>query len=82
MQKRHLLHNEIDFFNKHQDEFAAQHYSEYVLIYQGSHRGFYKTGGDAYRAAKQEGFRSGAFLIRQCVHPGEEKKVIFHSRIL
>lgn len=76
------LKNEISVFNREQAKYAAKHYGKYVLIYEGSQRGFYETGGEAYRVAKKEGFKSGAFLIRQCLRPGEEKTVVFHSRIL
>ncbi len=82
MQNASRLKNEIAFFHRHQQEYIKDHYGKYVLIYQDSAHGFYDTGGGAYRVAKQGRFKSGAFLIRQCLRPDEEKKVVFHSRVL
>ena len=78
---REELSKQIEYFKEHQGEFASQHYQKFVLIYDRSEVGFYDSGGQAYEEAIKRQFKSGTFLIRQCLRPDEEPVAIFHSRV-
>ncbi|MCY4151795.1 MAG: hypothetical protein OXE94_06110 [Aestuariivita sp.] len=68
------------YFRDHQENFARDHYREYVIIHNQSVAGFYDDQLEAYLEAKEK-FQPGEFLIRQCIKPEEEKTVVFHSRV-
>lgn len=76
------LLDQIAYFEKHRAEFVQRHYKAFALIYRKAAEGFYPSGGDAYRVARRRRFKSGAFLIRQCIPFAEEKPAVFHSRVL
>ena len=75
------LAKQIEYFKEHQEEFASQHYQKFALIHDRSEVGFFDTGGEAYHEAIRRQFKSGSFLIRQCLRQGEETIAIFHSRV-
>lgn len=59
-----LLREEFQFFNRHQEEWAALHAGEYVLIGRNSFGGFHKTHEDATRAGLRA-FGLAPFLVRR-----------------
>ena len=59
-----LLREEFQFFNRHQEEWAALHSGEYVLIGRKTFGGFHKTHEDATRAGLRA-FGLAPFLVRR-----------------
>ena len=59
-----LLREELQLFLRHQDEWAALHGGEYVLIGRRTFGGFYKTHEDATRAGMRA-FGLAPFLIQR-----------------
>jgi hypothetical protein len=59
-----LLGEELQFFMRHHDEWAALHSGEYVLIGRGTFGGFHRTHEDATRAGLRA-FGLAPFLVRQ-----------------
>lgn len=59
-----LLGEELQFFTRHQSEWAGLHSGEYVLIGRGTFGGFYKTHEDATRAGLRA-FGPAPFLVRR-----------------
>ncbi len=82
LEEKCLLINQtnIQYFREHQENFARDHYGEYVVIHNQSVAGFFDDQLEAYLEAKEK-FQPGKFLIRQCIKPQEETKVVFHSRV-
>ena len=78
---REELAEQLAYFKEHQEDLAARHHHEFVLIHNRSEIGFYDSGGLAYQDALQRQLKGGTFLIRQCLKPDEETVAIFHSRV-
>ena len=75
------LERELKFYREHQEELANSHHGEVVLIADGRIKGFFATDLDAYREAKLK-LGAQTFLIRKCVKPEEEVKLLFHPRVV
>lgn len=59
-----LLREELQFFFRHQDEWAGLHAGDYVLIGRGTFGGFHRTHEDATRAGLRA-FGLAPFLVRR-----------------
>lgn len=59
-----LLREELQFFMRHQEEWAVLHPGDYVLIGRGTFGGFHKTHEEATRAGMRT-FGLAPFLIRR-----------------
>ena len=74
------LERALQYFRAHQEEFAKEHYKQFVLIHDETVEGFYEDELSAYIAGKAS-HSEGGFLIRPCIKREEEKKIVFHSRV-
>ena len=48
------LERPLKYFKEHQDEFANEHYGQFVLIYEDNVEGFFDDEIDAYVVAKNK----------------------------
>ena len=74
------LQRAISHFRQHQEEFAAEHHGEFVVIYENKVEGFFGDAVEAYTKAKER-YPSGGFLLRECLTSDEEVPAIFRSRV-
>ena len=75
-----ILNKSISCFQKNQNDFAKNHYKEFVLIHDEYVEGFYADQLSAYLSGADQ-FPKGEFLIRECIKPEEQEKIVFHSRV-
>ena len=68
-----------DYFIAHQDQLARDHHGEVVVIQNGRVDDYFESERDAFLAAKEK-HPTGTYIIRKCIGPDEERKVIIRSR--
>ena len=77
--KNKAFDRSYDYFIAHQNQLARDHHGEVVVIQNGRVDDYFESERDACLAAK--GMHPiGAYIIRKCIRPDEERKVIVRSR--
>ncbi len=69
------------YFVENQQRLAQTHYGKFVVIHDGEVKDFFDKEIEAFLSAKEK-FAANSNIIRKCIRPEEEEKIVFHSQVL